>query len=190
VSLVSGLFFLFGFYAWQRYMLDLLGLELVWVAGVVQAAFSVMTIVGNGLVGRIAGQGEHRRSAATILTVGAIVSSILAVTVGVIGLVAKTSGWGPFAVATTVWLLFGFVFGVTGPVAQAFINEHIPSAQRATVLSLQAFFGDIGGAVGQPVLGFVAERASIALAFVLGGGVLSLTAPLYRAAGRAAKAEE
>jgi len=182
-------FFLFGFYAWQRYMLDLLGLELVWVSGVVQAAFSVMMILGNGLVKPIAGQGEHRRSAASILTKGAIVSSVLAMVIGLIGFVAKSPGWGPFAAATTAWLGFGLVFGVMGPVAQAFINEHIPSAQRATVLSLQAFFSDIGAAFGQPALGFVAERASIALAFVLGGGVLALTAPLYASAGRAVDAE-
>ena len=34
-SLVQGLFLMYGFYSWQRYFLDLLGRDLVWVTGVI-----------------------------------------------------------------------------------------------------------------------------------------------------------
>ena len=34
---VANTFMMFGFYSWQRYFLDLLGKELVWVNGVVAA---------------------------------------------------------------------------------------------------------------------------------------------------------
>ena len=47
--------------------------------------------------------------------------------------------------AIVLWLLFGLVFGLTSPIRQGFINDHIPSAQRATVLSLDALFADTGG---------------------------------------------
>lgn len=187
VGLSSGLFFLFGFYAWQRYMLDLLGLELVWLAGVVQAGFSVATICGSALVRWIAGEGPTRRDPGRILTIGAAVMTALALGIGAVGLVGAPTGVAPFAVATVLWLMFGFVFGVTGPVGQAFVNEHIPSAERATVLSLQAFFADAGGAVGQPILGLIAQKVSIPVAYVFGSLGLAVSTPLYRLAGLAAK---
>jgi len=82
------------------------------------------------------------------------------------------------------------VFGIVGPVRQAFLNEQIPSAQRATVLSLDAFFADAGGVVGQPALGRVAERSSIAVAWILGSIFLGLGVPLYARAGRALRDEQ
>ena len=40
-SAAQGVFFIFGFYSWQRYFLDLLARELVWVNGLVTAAFAL-----------------------------------------------------------------------------------------------------------------------------------------------------
>jgi MFS family permease len=51
-AFTEGLFFIYGWYSWQRYFLDLLARELVWVAGVVAALMSVSMIIGNALVGR------------------------------------------------------------------------------------------------------------------------------------------
>src|SRR5260370_17637696 len=49
-SLVSMSFMIFGFYSWQRYFLDLLGRNLVWVDGVISALVGLSLIVGNALV--------------------------------------------------------------------------------------------------------------------------------------------
>src|SRR3989454_6212026 len=49
-SLVSMSFMIFGFYSWQRYFLDLLGRNLVWVDGVISALVGLGLIVGNALV--------------------------------------------------------------------------------------------------------------------------------------------
>ena len=54
-SLVQGVFFMYGFYSWQKYFLDLLGSDLVWVTGVIAALVGLTQIVGNMLVGRIIG---------------------------------------------------------------------------------------------------------------------------------------
>ena len=70
-----------------------------------------------------------------------------------------------------------------------FINEHIPSTQRATVLSLDSLFSDAGGTLGQPALGWIATRFSIAVAWVIGSAFFAAAAPLYAMAGRAADAE-
>ena len=52
-SLVQGVFFMYGFYSWQKYFLDLLGSDLVWVTGVIAALVGLTQILGNMLVGRI-----------------------------------------------------------------------------------------------------------------------------------------
>ena len=50
-SLVQGVFFMYGFYSWQKYFLDLLGKDLVWVTGVIAALVGLTQIFGNMLVG-------------------------------------------------------------------------------------------------------------------------------------------
>ena len=52
-SLVQGVFFMYGFYSWQKYFLDLLGQDLVWVTGVIAALVGLTQIIGNMAVGRI-----------------------------------------------------------------------------------------------------------------------------------------
>ena len=80
---------------------------------------------------------------------------------------------------------FGLLNGILGPVRQAYINEHIPSAQRATVLSFDSFFADIGAVGGQLGLGYAAQAASKALAYTVGGAIYFVAVPLYRRAGKA-----
>jgi len=46
-SLVSMSFMIFGFYSWQRYFLDLLGRNLVWVDGVISALVGLSLIVAT-----------------------------------------------------------------------------------------------------------------------------------------------
>ena len=88
-SLVQGVFFMYGFYSWQKYFLDLLGSDLVWVTGVIAALVGLTQIFGNVLVGRITarwprprphphglqrgddGDGHRRRAGAAVLGRGA-----------------------------------------------------------------------------------------------------------------------
>jgi hypothetical protein len=76
---------------------------------------------------------------------------------------------------------------VQGPVRQAYINENIPSAQRATVLSFDSFFSDVGAVAGQLGLGYAAQAVSKAVAYTIGGVVYLAAAPLYRRAWRASE---
>ena len=82
-------------------------------------------------------------------------------------------------------IVFGLLSGVMGPVRQAYINENIPSAQRATVLSFDSFFSDVGAVGGQLGLGYAAQTVSKAAAYTIGGAIYIVAAPLYRRAGRA-----
>jgi len=189
VSLTTGVFFLYGFYSWQRYALDLLGKEFIWVVGVLAAVSAAAGIVGNALVKRIMRTGELRRDPAKVLGVSMIVLTVLVAAMGLVGVVVRTPGVVPMLVAAVLWTLWGVVFGVVGPIRQTYLNEQVPSAQRATVLSLDAFFNDVGGAGGQPVLGWVAKMWSIPIGFLVGAVFLGISAPLYRTAARAKERE-
>lgn len=81
------------------------------------------------------------------------------------------------------------MFGLTAPIRQGFINDHIPSAQRATVLSLDALLADAGGTVGQPGLGWISGRFSIPVGWLIGGVFLGAVPFFYRISGRAAERE-
>lgn len=183
-TVVQGAFFIFGFYSWQRYFLDLLNHELVWVNGLVTAAAAGAGIVGNMLVSRASDGGKR---APRVLVATSVVQAALVVGVGAVGLLIpeRSYGLGPFLAAAGLYLGYSVAFGIQMPVRQAFLNRQIPSEQRATVLSLDAFFNDGGASAGQLGLGWISRSVSIPLAWAIGGVWLLFAAPLYRASGRA-----
>lgn len=185
VSLATGLFFIFGFYALQPYLLQLLGRNLVWVVGVVTAASSMASIGGNSLVRGVMETPRGRRSAPRVLALVSGLQAVLLVAIGCVGLFMRTPGLLPFGIVVALWLGFSVLMGVAGPVRQGFINEHIPSMQRATILSLDSLFADVGGSAGQPALGYLAQAVSIPAAMATGAMVLFVPIPLYLAAQRA-----
>ena len=189
VSLVGGVFYMFAFYSWQPFVLQLLGRNAVWLLGLVQAGIAAVGIAGNALVKPIMRTGACRRHPGRVLAVASLISALLVLAIGAVGVLTKQPGVVPAAIAIVLWLLWGVVFGVAGPVRQGYINENIPSEQRATVLSLDAFFGDVGGGAGQPALGWISQQASIAAGWLVGGVILLLTVPLYLWSERAERAK-
>ncbi len=172
-SLVQGVFFMYGFYSWQKYFLDLLGQNLVWVTGVIAALVGLTQIIGNLAVGRIIKRWPDR---GLILTVCAGVT-----TVTVIGAALIQYFW----IAVPLYLLSTMAFGIAIPVKQGWLNARIPSQQRATIISLDALFGDGGSTVGQVGLGRLSAAVSISAAWLVGGVVQAISVPLLGAARRA-----
>ena len=74
--------------------------------------------------------------------------------------------------------------GATMPVKQAYLHRKTPSEGRATVISFDSLVGSVGGVGGQTALGWVARRFSLGLGYLIGGGILALSAPVYRALAR------
>jgi MFS family permease len=111
--------------------------------------------------------------------------AVSATCLGAVGLVIGNNNLISFVLAVVLLAVFGMLWGVMQPVRNAYINEYIPSAERATVLSFDSFFSDIGAVVGQLGLGYGAQVASKALAYTVGGGIYFVAAPLYRLAGKA-----
>jgi len=181
-AFVEGLFFIYGWYSWQRYFLDLLARELVWVAGIVAALMSVSMIVGNILVGRLTTDGSRRPA---IIAVSTAVRATVIVAAGLLGVLTPPEGRGVvlFSAVVILYLIFGLSFGISTPVRMALVNRHIPSSRRATVLSVDSLFSEGGGVVGQTGLGFLSRSVSIPAAWILGGAILYLGYPLYRKVG-------
>jgi MFS family permease len=177
-SFVAMSFGMFGFYSWQRYFLDLLGKELVWVTGVIAALVAVSGIVGNRLVRVVSTRFQRRTSVialATCLQAAALVTS---------GLMHS------FAPAVAFYLLSAVASGMASPVRQSLLNSNIPSAQRATIISLDSLFGDLGSGLGQTGWGKLAEARGIGTSWVAGGAFLVLGLPfVWRARRNAGEAD-
>jgi MFS family permease len=171
-SLVSMSFMIFGFYSWQRYFLDLLGRDVVWVDGVISALVGLSLIVGNALVAPLS-RVVRTRTGILILSTGA--QAVLAAACGLLT---------NFFAVVALYLLYGIAIGIALPVKQAYLNAHIPSAQRATIISLDSMFASSGGVLGQTAWGWLARTRSIGTAWVWSGLTLLLGIPLYWIARR------
>ena len=165
-------FFIWAWYAWQPYFLDLLERDAVWVAGVVAALLSVAMIIGNSLVQFVTRYCGRRT---TILLWTAFVFS--AASIGV--------GWaGNFPVALGFLLVASVAIGVQMPVRQAFVHGMVPSAERATVVSFDSLISGVGSVAGQAGLGVYADRQGYSAAYVVGGAITLVAAPVVWAARR------
>jgi MFS family permease len=159
-------FIFWAFYAWQPYLLDLLDRDAVWVAGVVAAAIAVSTMVGNQIVD-FASRYCGRRT--TLLLGAAGVQSAAAIVIGL-----TSSFW----IAVFALLFMMGSIGVIGPVRQAYIQQLIPSEQRATVTSFDSMVGGVGGTGGQLGLGALGEARSVPAAFLVGGIATAAVLPV------------
>ena len=86
--------------------------------------------------------------------------------------------------ATTRWLplviggiLLGFTFSLPRiPLFSAYINHHVPSERRATVLSFVSMVRTLGIVVMNPLIGLLAEQSLSWTMALLGAGLLALAA--------------
>jgi MFS family permease len=174
--MLSGLFSagvpIYGFYAMQPYLLELYGRSDYTIAGLAAAIAAAGQIVG-ALAVPWASKAFRRRTSALLSGVAASAGALL-----VMGL--SSSFW----VVIGVLAAWALVFSAVHPVRQAYLNELIPSAERATVLSSDNLVGSLGGAVAQPALGGVADVWGYAPSYVVAAGVELLAAPFLLLARR------
>lgn len=161
-----------AFYASQPYLLGLLGSDAIWVAGLVASGIALSTIAGNQIV-NVASRYCGRRT--TLLLAAAGVQVPAAVVMGV-----TSSFW---VAVPSLFVIMGGT-GVTSPVRQSYINQLVPTKQRATVISFDSMVSGTGGFAGQIGLGALGEARSVASAFVVGGLATSFAIPFLSAARR------
>ncbi len=166
--------FIWVFYAFQPYLLELLGdPSAVWVAGIAAAVFAVSQMVGGSSVGWMA---RRFRTRTAVLLLNVAVAAIGLVLVGAAGLLPTPVG---FWVAIALLAMVAMLGAIATPMRQAYLNQVIPSQQRATVLSFSSLMGSAGGVVAQPALGRVADVWSLGVGYIAGGLVYLIQLPFF-----------
>lgn len=157
---------IYGFYAMQPYLLDLYGdPEAYGIAGLSAAIVGGAQIAGGLVVSRLSGVVRRR----TTLLLGVVLGSGL--TLVLIGLVPG------FPAAVSLLVVWGLLFATVMPVRQAYLNELIPSEQRATGLSLDSLMGSGGGVIAQPLLGRAADVWGYPASYLCGAAIQLMAAP-------------
>ena len=157
---------IFAFYAMQPYLLELYGNPQAYgIAGLAAAIVAGAQILGGILVPYLS-KIINRRT--TALLVGLFLSSAVLL---IIGLIPN------FWVAVSMLVIWALMFAALTPIRQSFLNELIPSEQRATVLSFDSLLGSSGGVVTQPVLGKAADVWSYPISYMLSAGIQAIAIP-------------
>ncbi|MEV7638245.1 MFS transporter [Pseudarthrobacter enclensis] len=157
---------IYVFYALQPYLLQLFGDPRAFaVAGLAAAIVAGADVVGGWMAPRVR-RLVHRRT--TVLVASTVASALILVI-----LLFTTSFW----LALVLLMLWGMVGSAGTPVRQAYLNDMIPSRQRATVLSFDSLMGSSGGVVVQPLLGRAADLYGYPASLAISGGVQLLAAP-------------
>ena len=157
---------MYGFYAMQPYLLQLYGDPKAYgVAGLSAAIVGGAQIAGGLLVSRL----SHVVSRRTTLLLAAVLASGL--TLVLIGLVPR------FPVAVSLLVVWGLLFATVSPVRQAYLNDLIPSEQRATGLSFDSLMGSGGGVIAQPILGKTADVWGYPASYLAAATIQFVAAP-------------
>ncbi len=164
---------IYAFYALQPYLLQLYGDKTAYSIAGLAAAILSLSQVGGGLLATRVRRLFARRTSTII---GASLASVVALVV--LGVTSM------FWLAVVFLVIWGFVFAVAGPIQQSYINDMIPSKQRATVLSFESLFGSLGGVFIQPALGRAADVWGYGTSFVIGGAIQLVGIPFLFASRR------
>lgn len=156
----------YAFYALQPYLLELWGdPEAYSIAGLAAALLSGAAMLGGFLAPVV--RRRFRRRTSTIL-----LSAVTGVVV-LIGLGLVQQFW----VAIVLVAVWGVMSSIDDPVHRAYINDMIPSKQRATVLSFDSLMGSGGSAIVQPILGRSADLGGYGFSLLLSGIISAVAVP-------------
>jgi MFS family permease len=156
----------YTFYALQPFLLELYGDPKAYsIAGLAAAIVAGSQILGGFAAPKIRALFRKRTTA---LVLGAIASASILALLGITH---------TFWLALALLVVWGLIFAADMPIRQAYLNDMIPSQQRATVLSFDSLMGSSGGVVIQPALGKVADVYSYSTSFAVGALFQLLAVP-------------
>jgi MFS family permease len=164
---------IFAFYALQPYLLDLYGDPTAYgIAGLAAAIVAGAQIAGGVIAPRLRGRFRRRTSALLALQTVSVATLIL------VGAIAS------FWVVVAMIVVWGLLFAASGPIRQAYLNERIPSAQRATILSFDSLMSSSGGVVAQPALGRTADVWGYPASYLMSAAISAVALPFIARARR------
>jgi DHA3 family tetracycline resistance protein-like MFS transporter len=163
----------FGFPTWPPFLANLQ--PVVWI-GMIDAVGMVLSIVvAEVLIRRWQQEGNRRVGQLLLVSSAALIVAVL------------TFGLAPsFGVALVAAWTIGVLRSIQYPIAATWLNQHLPSHVRATVLSMVGQADALGQVAGGPVVGLVGLR-SLRAALVFSGLILTPALALY---SRGVKLEE
>jgi MFS family permease len=165
---------IYAFYALQPYLLELWGDEGAYsIAGLAAALLSGAGIVGGILAPYVRRMFRKRTSAILLATVSSAVV--------LVALAFTTNFW----IAVVLIAAWGVASSIDDPVHRAYLNDMIPSKQRATVLSFDSLLGSAGGVVFQPILGRSADLGGYGASMLWSGVITAFAAPFVLLSRRA-----
>jgi len=145
-GIFSGGVSIYAFYAMQPYLLNLYGNNAGYgIAGIAASIVAGAQIVGGVLVpyaGRIFAKRTTFFFIATVISVAAL---------------AAIAIFNNFYLVLAVFAVWSLIFAATTPIRQSYLNELLPSQQRATILSTDNMLASAGGVFAQPILGKTAD---------------------------------
>lgn len=150
---------------WPPRLLELSG-ESYWLLGWIWAVVSIAGAGGSALTIRFLGVTSREQ----LLFVSQLFRG------GAIAFAAWATG---FYLALAGILLAEFALSAGQPAVEGWINEHIESERRATVLSVWSMSFTLGGALGCLCLGLVANATSIPATWAISAAIFALAAPGY-----------
>jgi hypothetical protein len=160
---------------WQKHLLDnavfpsLGGLSTLMWFGIISLIDQVLSIGVTEVVIRKVDTTNARSNTRFLMVVTAGM---------VVSLFTFANGVG-FAVLLTARLVFGLLRGLIGPVYDTWMNQHLESKTRATVLSMAGQVDAIGQLSGGPALGVVGLRASTRAAITASAIILSPAVAIF-----------
>ncbi|MDG2308828.1 MAG: MFS transporter [Candidatus Binatia bacterium] len=153
--------------------LELLSDQGYWVLGAATALLNAAAFTGAALTTRLL-----RHTGREYLLFG---------TTLVRGLVFAAAALATQFYPVLLGLLIGELMGGAGrPAYQAWLNEHIESSRRATVLSVATMSFTLGAAIGLVALGLLARSSGFSSAWLVAAALLVIAAPGYLLLGRIA----
>lgn len=164
---------IYVFYALQPFLLQLFGDPRAYsVAGLAAAIVAGAQVLGGWMAPRIR---RLVRKRTTVLILSGVASALILVVLGFTQV---------FWVALVLLTLWAMVASAGTPVRQAYVNDMIPSKQRATVLSFDSLMGSSGGVVVQPLLGRAADVYGYSASLAMSGMIQLIAVPFLLASRR------
>lgn len=167
------------FYAFQPYLLELFGdKSAFYISGIAAAIFATAQMAGGASINLVR---RFIRSRTAIISFEVAMGALAIVGVGLAEWLDNPLG---FWVAIVLLTFVAMLWAVSGPMQQAYMNEIIPSEQRATVLSFSSLMGSAGGVVAQPALARVADVWSLGVGYIVAGVIYAIRLPFILAIKR------
>ena len=164
---------IYAFYAMQPLLLELYGDPTAYsIAGLAAALVAGAQIAGGYAAPRLR---RMFRKRTTALILGIVAGSLVLALLGIVD---------AFWLALALLVIWGLIFAAEMPIRQAYLNDMIPSKQRATLLSFDSLIGNVGGVVIQPVLGRAADISGYGVSLIAGAVIQLASVPFLYASRR------